>query len=490
MSNIDLELARQRGNRHSLSGELRERFEQAETGAVRRVRITANPAVAESTGGQHALWMLANLLARQFAVVHEIQIAVARVPLHDGVAHFGKGRDLAETLATTVGLVAGPAVRVSLPGDVQEPADVEACIGAARPASDVPRRFGAVGSGWNVAAGDPGQLPSIVPMDRGALGPYFAACLVAGEVFKLLGGLREGKGRFITSLNLSLWDWAEYPRWEELPAGDWPFGGELPSFYLIGAGAVGQAAAAALTASRQLRGFATVIDGDQIDGEGTNLNRYPLATTRDLGASKATLLGQHLQSTGFGVHTDDRNWPAYAYDPLLPNPRADLAQLEAEYRYRLILSCVDKNPARHAVQNFWPEFIIGASTSDLALAVAGYDMRSPYECLKCANPIEPPGPTIEELTHQLRQLSPLQQEQWACEHGLDQGAVVQHLANPRCGTLGEQEISRFARRGTANDWSVGFVSVAAGTLLGGFAKRCVNGQAVTSSRVFLRLPSW
>jgi hypothetical protein len=55
----------------------------------RRVRITADDAVARSVAGQQTLWMLANLLARQFGVVAEIEIALPRVPLYQSVALFG-----------------------------------------------------------------------------------------------------------------------------------------------------------------------------------------------------------------------------------------------------------------------------------------------------------------------------------------------------------------------------------------------------------------
>lgn len=466
MSEFDLELAKQRGDRHRIgAGQLKERFDVPDHGSVYRVRVVAEQPVAETAGGQHALWMLVNLLARQFTVIHEIHIAVPPVPMQVGVALFGEGSDLPQSLAETARLVAGPAMRVLVVDDRQAPVDVEASVGGTGAADEARFRIGGIASGWRVAVGDPRGLPQVTPSEACAFGPYFAACLVAGEVFKRLSGLREGRGRFITSLQMSLWDWQERECWAELADGDWPQTGELPPLYLIGAGAVGQGTAAALAASRPLRGLVTVIDGDQIDAQGTNLNRYPLATGADLGAPKAKLLVQHLLRAGFQAYSDDRHWPAYAHDPPSARPSAELGSLEADYRYRLVLSCVDKNPARHAVQNFWPEYVIGGSTSDMALSVAAYDMRSPYECLKCANPLGTTGLTVEELTEELRALSPEEQHRWARERHLDEEAVLQHLSNPSCGTLGEQEISRFARAGGGADWSVGFVSVAAGTVL-------------------------
>jgi hypothetical protein len=68
-------------------------------------------AVARTIGDQHTLWMLVNLLARQFAVIHELQIAVAPVPLEPGVALFGESDDIAQTLVRTARLVAGAAMQ-------------------------------------------------------------------------------------------------------------------------------------------------------------------------------------------------------------------------------------------------------------------------------------------------------------------------------------------------------------------------------------------
>ena len=73
--------------------------------------------------------------------------------------------------------------------------------------------------------------------DGNTLGCYFAACIAAGEVFKRLCGLQPGKGRFIESLTLSLWDFHSYTEWSLAPDGPHLDALGLPPFYLIGAGA-------------------------------------------------------------------------------------------------------------------------------------------------------------------------------------------------------------------------------------------------------------
>ena len=101
----------------------------------------------------------------------------------------------------------------------------------------------------------------------------------------------------------------------------------------------------------------------------------------------------------------------------------------------------------------------------MGLAVAAYDMRSDYECLKCFNPPEPQDPTVEAIASVLRTLPPEERRTQAEASRVDWQALEQYLTDPKCGTLGEQEIIRFHNAGRDNDWSVGFASVASGTLL-------------------------
>lgn len=474
MSQIDTRLAERLGSRHRLTGAetLAGRF--ANSGARQtRVRVSASPAVAGTTAGQHLLWMLANLLARQFAVIQVIEIALPRLPLKPGVALFGAAATLHETVAETVRLIAGPAVGIVVldTGAVGGEVDVEVVVGATANVwvpERAPFQVNVFADGWNLYVGDPSGVPTIVPQQRNPFGAYFAACVAAGEVFKRLSGLKDGRGAYVRSLFMSLWDFEQRDAWNDMPTGEWPAPCtallELPPAYVIGAGAVGQAVCASLAASGSaLRGYITVIDRETVDE--TNLNRYPLASLSDLNSWKSALCAGVLEHAGFDVYAYDGGWPRYTADASRPPQRPDLKDLEAEYRYRMVLSCVDKNRARHAIQSFWPERLIGGSTLDLSIAVALYDMHSPFECLKCFNTPEPQGPTVEELAQELRLLHPAERRTRCESVGADWSAIEVYLASGRCGELGEQELAKFdlARRPT--DWSVGFASVASGTLL-------------------------
>jgi molybdopterin/thiamine biosynthesis adenylyltransferase len=426
------------------------------SGASRRVRITAADSTAATLSGQHTLWMLANLLARQYGVVAKIEIVVPAVALYPQAALFGRRDTIAETIAEVIRTVGGREIQIA---DDVLAADVEVVVGTPPVVSQpAVHRVGIVASGWRIFAGNPELTPN-VEMEGNSLACYFAACIAAGEVFKRLCGLQPGKGRFIESLIFSLWDFHSYSEWSIASDGPDVDAIDVPPFYIVGAGAVGQASAAAL-ASLGVRGHVTVIDRETIDS--TNLNRYPLATLSDVGASKTQLLKSRLSGRGLSIYSSDLGWPGYALNPGI-DQRSEVQLDESNYRYKIVLSCVDKNVPRHDIQNYSPENLMGASTNGLGIAVANYDMRSDFECLKCHNPPEPKGPPVEEIAEQLRQLPPNERQQRAQDCGADWSSVERYLAEPKCGKVGEAEMEKFTAGNP--DWSVGFVSIASGTLL-------------------------
>ena len=429
------------------------------------VRISTSMPVAATIAVQHTLWMATNLLARQFGVITELRIAVPAVTLHDRVALLGANGDLRQTLVGMAREIAGSDMTIVATPDYDDaPVSVELIAGDGAAATGMHPRIRILGAGWGAFVGEPAlSVPIAALADPNPCGPYFAACLGSGEVFKHAVGVVPGKGGFIESSSLSLWDFTEYESWASMPAGTASKHVLLPSFYLVGAGAVGQAVVAALAAA-QVRGHVTVIDNDVIDE--TNGNRCVLATEAHEGESKATIVAQVLSNAGMSALAFEGTWQDYALQLPHDEQKEALRALEQDYKYELVVSCVDKNSARHAIQNFWPRYVIGASTDGLAVQVAAYDMLSPYECLKCANPLEVGGATIEEVASQLRGMSIADRRLALEARGVDAAEVERYLNDPRCGGLGERELSKFSTTPAHHDWSVGFVSVAAGVLLG------------------------
>lgn len=427
----------------------------------KRVRITVSEQHASGLAGQHTLWMLTNLLARQFGIIGELDLQVPDVPMCPGVAFFGGAATLRATLAHTIALIAGNIVSIA-PAKSADP-DAEVIVGPA-PLDDLRLHFrvAILGSGWRVFAGQPRNTPIELPRSPLPFGPYLAACYGAGEVFKHLRGLKPGKGEYARNLLVSFWDCQTGDAWARLAIGDELCERMLPPAYLVGVGAVGQAVVAALAATPGLRAHLTLVDQEAVDK--TNLNRYVLASRDTIGLLKADVAAAALARPGLTSHIYRCPWPEATGDfRERERQREELGREEERYRYRIILSCVDKNPARHAIQQFYPRLILGGSTLDLHASVVLYDMNSDYECLKCNNPLPGRQKSLEELERELRELRPDERARIVAAKGLDLAAIEAHLIEPRCGSLGEQEIQKFGA--AAPDWSVGFVSVAAGVAL-------------------------
>lgn len=462
---IDGELARRLGNRH-----LHPEF-QAKLGGIfgtsnRIVRLTARQDVAETIAGQHLIWMLANLLARQFAIVHELDLHLPTVPTQPEAVLFPSDSAmtiLPDAISATARLIAGEALDVKLVNDAESPVDVEILIGRCAPNLSAQYSIGVYADGWNLFVGDPDLTPPFKPRSGLPLGPYFAACVAAGEVFKSLRKLKPDGGAFARKLFMSLHDFRSMNSWDQLPLVE-DTAISIPPFYLVGAGAVGQALACTLGASAVKQAYVTVVDHDSIDKEGTNLNRCVLATQMDIGISKSDLTARFLVGHGIEAFAFREKWERYMDTSSRPVQRIDVATLERKLKFPLVISCVDDNTARHELQRLWPNYLIGGSTNGMSLEVTAYDMRSNYECLMCFNPLSRLG-TTDEIAERFRNLPRKEQEATALERGLSLEEIFRYLASPKCGSPGESELKKFAEAEQGPRPSVGFVSVGAGVIL-------------------------
>jgi hypothetical protein len=282
----------------------------------------------------------------------------------------------------------------------------------------------------------------------------------------------------LEAFSLSGWDWTggELIAPASLAAGNWVEPVALVPCYLVGAGAVAQALLATLVAAG-INGHIVVIDDDMLDA--SNLNRYPLATLADQDRPKVELATEHLRRAGIGMTAYRGRWPAYAEDPARGWRPTALAEAESRYAYEQVISAVDRNPARHAIQRFWPRRLLGASTFGMEIQVHDYDMTGPFECLLCANPVAA-EPTLEEAAGELRRLDAAELDRVARVRGVDLELLRAVLDDPRCGQAGQRELARFLAAGRQSDYAVGFVSVAAGVLAAAQQLR----RALTGTTVF------
>lgn len=422
------------------------------------VRVSVSSAEAASKGGQHLAWMLVNLLCRQFKVVREIRLNVPLTPTLDAVAHFGRKNTLGESLLECVRLVSGEHVMARI-DDGTDLVDISLAIGGGDATGA--EHWNLFADGWRygitTARGSNGTAPS----SSLAIGPYMCASLAAGEVFKIFRGMKPGKGEAIESHFASAWTLSTSDNWNGLQEGPQAHElGPLPHFYFAGAGAVAQAAAACLVGSG-LTGRATTVDQDPLDV--SNDNRYVLSKLSNDGDDKAELLSTHLNAGGLVANAAPVWWEDFAISRSRWAVEADVATLERQYKFPIVLSCVDKNPPRHAIQQALPGLIIGGSTDGLTAKASIVHLGLATACLKCHNPLRPRNEIIRERADLLRAMPPDRRQAYCDANGLDISIVDQILGPSECGKLSEADLSRFAA--DAPEMSVGFVSAAAGVLL-------------------------
>jgi molybdopterin/thiamine biosynthesis adenylyltransferase len=326
--------------------------------------------------------------------------------------------------------------------------------------------------GWRLFLGR--TCPAAEPPNSGlTFGPYLGACFAAGEVFKRLRGMKPGKGELIgeeRELCVSIWTGRAAASWDQLDP-DPPIGRtDFPPLYFAGAGAVAQAAALAIAGLPDANGHATVIDPEALDL--TNDNRYALATLDDGEAPKAAFLAAFFAARGFTPYHYPGTWQDYVTRRDRAANRDDLDALERRYQYRLVLSCVDDNGARHAAQNLWPEMIVGGSTHGLTAKGIVYDMAGDQLCLKCYNPLAERNVLARRRLEEARAMTPERRAEFFAALGVDPVKAEEHLRNPGCAQLTERDLDRFGAGEPM--MSVGFVSVAAGVLLAARLLRFVH----------------
>lgn len=443
---------RQLGDRHlrSFDG----RFSEA-TDDDGIVLVSAEETFAASVAGQHLLFMLVNLLARQYGVIREIQIAIPKVDvLPQATLLTVTSPKLPDALIESATQVSGESIIVSLVSDSVVDAGVHVSFDG--------KTVAAFADGWRLSVGDPAILPLVTAESELAFGPFFASAILAGECFKHFYGFKEPQ-RTRLPLHFSLWSFETGESWDELDPGV-AITTSLPPFYLVGCGAVGQAFLASMVASAVTLEHVTLVDHDAIDEQLTNLNRYCLAVLSDAKANKAGLAETYLQKRGVSCFAFPGRWEEYQASSR-EGQRSDLLQREQVFHYQYIISCVDKNPARHSIQRFWPRVLFGGSTLGLGVTVQSYDMASEFDCLMCANPISSDDWSIELQAERLRDMTPEKRRELLKEVDADVEAVEDYLRNPKCGTLGERELFKFRKGANSTEASVGFVSVGAGVIL-------------------------
>lgn len=426
-----------------------------------RVSILAAPVWASTSAGQHLLVCLINLLCRQTDLIEYIEVVCDECPLKVICPGDLKQDQLLESLRALVTWAVGSEVNIRFPATPTQ-TDMTINIGCPDQASlDCPSdSVFVIASGWLAWIGIDEHAPrGIVPTKEGPLGPFLAASIAAGEVFKR--ARRAVRGSPIKTAGYSLWSRASSESWSELEDGPALRGRVLPPVHVFGTGAVGHALIYTLTASDLEDSYFVLVDDDEYDK--TNLNRCMLAGKCHVEHPKVHAVEDHVKRAGGGVKSFPCTVQEYLVAPK-PGLRQDVAAAVRDYRFDVVASCVDKNTSRQSIQGLWPALIVGASTLGLNARSDIYKVDEGTACLACHNPAEPDGEKIRLLQAKLRAMPPHQRRGFLLEHDLPADAIEAYLSAPECGKVGEAELREFALKGSPQ-FSVSFVSMMAGVLM-------------------------
>jgi hypothetical protein len=265
--------------------------------------------------------------------------------------------------------------------------------------------------GWNVYVdSEPEESEAANPPAA-----LLAAALGIGEAFRILFASQLGdRGRraarpFAFNM-ITLGDPRSGPPWTEQP--------ELGRFNLVGAGAIGQAAAHTLAVSGA-RGTMVAVDHEILTL--SNLQRYVLATDSDVGAVKVKLLKKRLTGTDLEVIPQRSKWEVGRATRRVPS-----------------LVALDSAAARIELQASLPGPIYNAWTQPADVGFSRHEEFGQKPCLACLYWPTHAGPSRHEQIgaaldqHPARCLAYLVQRAIPVGMALPPGAlqVLPDLPNP------------------------------------------------------------
>jgi len=401
------------------------------------VGIEVDESVAALAATQHTAWMLVNLLARFEGIIIRVDVSCPAVPLMRRVVPgAGEGQDLVAAIVDRANAVRAVPIDV-VPTIKPRTVDLHFIVGPGHAVAGAIRVYG---DSWTGAIS-----PSALPVGSGSdlpFGPYAAACLAAAHVFLTVRALSAPELRTVA---YSMWSFTPV----QAQYGDGP--SDLPPLTidaaLAGVGAVGSTWLHAIWAVPSLRGSIILADSDSDGVTTTNLNRCPLFTRDSLGHPKAAVAASICANNEVD---------------LVPH-QARLQDLTA--RAPLVVSAVDRNTARAAIQALYPPRLFSASTSDLRAELLRCDPTDGAPCIRCYNPPEQETPD-SELQRQFREASPEEQRAMAQTLDISLDDAMKWAVQGECGFAGDLLIAHLRTTAAGvNAFAVGFVSVLAGTML-------------------------
>ncbi|MGH3405392.1 MAG: ThiF family adenylyltransferase [Streptosporangiaceae bacterium] len=431
-------------------------------GKARRVAVTvvAAPGTAHLAAAQHTAWMLVNMLARAVGIVTVVRVTCPPlVPVAGRVIPLA-GRDLPLREALVAGGQAIGTVPVKAAGHPQAGDTVIITCGAHPDAAQWPGARYAAGHGW---WGGVSSQPLLVgdPASSLPFGPYVAAALAAAEVYLRARFPVSAYGAAAQAVGWDCWTQALTPS----PAPGAPAtipDVDMSGIALAGAGAVGTVWIHAIWATPGVRGSVLIADADKAGVTNSNLNRCPLFGAASLGEPKATEAARICHDAT--VTWDPRK---ARFEDLGTTPS-------------ILVSAVDTNRAREALQGRYPPRILSASTRDLRAETLRAGPPGQGACLRCYNPPEP-LPADDDLRAQVRAGGVPAIRALAEQADVSEAAIRRWLDQPGCDEVSDRLLATL--RSDAPEppprFAAGFTSVMAGTMLAAETIKLLLGQPLS-----------
>lgn len=399
-------------------------------------------------GIQHLVWLLVSLLTRNTkAVIETIGLNLVDTPLLSGIdpAAPEGGPSLLSALkdaGPAFGRHAAPIVEMYKASG----ADLALQIGATANTRSNCETLHVAASGWTGAVSpNRADISDFCVASASPFGSYVAACLAAGEAYKLA----RFRDYSIQSAAMDAWTLRLASDGLRAVASVNPGAPRAKlDHVLAGVGAVGSALLLVLWSYRPVTGRIQAVDDDDLGVDETNLNRCVPFESTDIGQPKAKVAAERL-ANDHGLEI----MPTAGRAECLVGPLTHL------------ISAVDTASARQALQDRYPASAVQASTSGLRVEMLRVDPTAGSACLRCFNPprqATPDGDVRARISDM--------EDATVAANAAAVGTSVAHVREwgqfGGCGQIGDALLDRLR---PSNDdsaqFSVGFMSVLAGTLL-------------------------
>lgn len=431
------------------------------------VSVEIPPEVAGLPSCQHSAWMLVNLLARQELVLKRVLLdCPAGVPLAGRVVPLAR-RDTDLRTALLGGASAIEAVPVVAAAG--RPDDAIRIVVGPGPAVEGAMRVH--GERWWGGVSR-GAIPGPHADSKLPYGPYAAACLAAGEVYK---AVRLAVPKLVMAAFYSTWSlrtMAAPPSAADDVGPHATDGVEIDAI-LAGGGAVGNTWVHATWATEGISGRAIVADSDERGVDLSNLNRCPTFGAASIGKRKA--------SEAATICAD-------ASIEIIP---FDGSVGDVEDGPDLLLCAVDTNTSRRAVQGLYPARLLRASTHNLRAEVLRCDPGAGTPCVSCFNPPEADIPDAD-LQREYLVADQGDRERLAAAVGLSVEEAEHWATEGTCSFATDRLLVQLRQSHEGpRAFAVGFVSVMAGVMLAAqtiremIGDRCLEGTMCRAVMQFL-----